>query len=181
MTSNLDAYRSGSTEPGVTGVVCAIAVGLRASVVVETGTYMGLTTLALWEALKGLDHAVLIHTVESDRERFKGAAERISEATSGREVPSCGITCHLGDALAALDGLPEGQVDLVFLDDDHDKNHVRAEVCAAFRVLRAGGVLCLHDVCGLLDLGEIVRTMGGAVLPLARLHASGGLGIMVKP
>jgi predicted O-methyltransferase YrrM len=186
MTSNLDAYRSGSTEPQVTEIVCAIARGMNASVVVETGTYKGLTTLALWEALRGQGRVAQILSIESDPERFQSAADHIAEVTASvllteHGTADCAITCSLNDALVALDHLPVGQVDLVFLDDDHDKNHVRAEVCAAFRVLRSGGVLCLHDVCGLFDLGEIVRTMGGVVLPLVRLHASGGLGIMVKP
>ena len=174
----LAAYRPGSTEPWTVAVLCALVQGIQARVVIETGTFEGLTTIALWRALRGQGHFTSLHTVECDPVRFEAASRAIA-AAQGND-PSCALNCYQGDALHWLRQFPTGQADLVFLDDDHETNHVAAEACLALRALRPRGLLCLHDVCGPHALGELVRTLGGIVLDLPRLHLSGGLGIIVK-
>ena len=177
----LDLYRSGSTEPWTADVVAALAVAIHASVVVETGTYEARTTLTLWDALRGQDRVSHLHTVDSDPARANSAHRAIKERIAQATGPNnCMVSCHTQDAVALLNELPEGQADLVFLDDDHTLGHVAVEVVAALRALRPRGLLCMHDVCGHSHLGELVRAFGGAVLDFPKLHASGGLGVIVK-
>jgi predicted O-methyltransferase YrrM len=175
-------YTSGSTEPWTADVVASLARALHASTVVETGTFEGRTTTVLWDALRDLRHQSHLYTIESDNARADATAKTLDASMHGREGSSaCAVTLKVGDALVELARFPEGSVDLVFLDDDHTRDHVAAEIVAALRVLRPRGVVCLHDVTGTSPLGELVRVMGGVVLDFPRIHASGGLGILVKP
>jgi len=177
----LESYRSGSTEPWTADVVVAIARAIHASVVVETGTFEGKTTMALWDGMRDQNNLCELHTVESDKTRLHAAHAAIGAHMEAHPGSSqCVVACHGMDALEYLTGLPEGQADLVFVDDDHGKQHVRREVVAALRALRPRGVLCLHDVCGSFDLAAVVREHGGVVLDFPRLHTSGGLGVIVK-
>ena len=66
----------------------------------------------------------------------------------------------------------------VFLDDDHDAAHVREEIRLAKKLLRPGGIICVHDVVGPFGLGDVVREAGGIVVDTPRFHAAGGLGII---
>lgn len=174
----LDPYRSGSTEPWTVGLICALVRATRAVTVIETGTFEGLTTIALWRAMDSLPYCTTLYTVESDPVRLETAAKRVLAACGG--ASTCSVQIHGEDSLNFLARFPAGQADLVFLDDNHDSAHVWREARLALRALRPRGVLCFHDVCGLFALGEIVRELGGVSLDLPRLHAAGGLGIVVK-
>ena len=178
----LERYLPGSTEPWTADVVCGIARALHPSFVVETGTFEGRTTLALWDALREQDHLSVLVSVEMDHDRCVTAAEALRSAAASRQGRgSCSLKCQEGDAIAYLRSLPSESVDLVFLDDDHTLDHVAVEMMEALRVLRSHGVLCMHDVSGASPLGTLVKTMGGVVLDFRKMHHTGGLGIVVKP
>ncbi len=82
------------------------------------------------------------------------------------------------DALTVIASLPDNSVDLAYLDDDHTKPHVHAEITALLPKMKAGGLICGHDVHGSCDLQTVFREFGGIALDLPRLGPAGGLGII---
>ena len=177
-TDPLAPYRSGSAEPWTARLLCELARAIDARVVIETGTYLGETTLALYQMLSARPVCSTLLTIELDYLRSAAFVERFKAAA----LPGsqCCLTIQQDDALLVLRRLSPGQADFIFLDDDHGTDHVTAEVRLALRCLRPRGLLCLHDVMGRDALCEVVRDYGGISLDLPRLHAGGGLGIIVK-
>lgn len=181
MSDPLAPYRSGSAEPWTAQLLGAFIRAKKPHVLVETGTFLGLTTAVMMDAMNtyGAEHASELYTVECDRERFEAAAAFLSQRLSPSGLVR--VNCVEGEALEflRLDRL-QGQVDFLFLDDDHSAEHVRAELQAAQGLMRPGGLICVHDVIGPFGLGAVVREFGGLVLDLPRLHAAGGLGVLVR-
>jgi len=170
----LAPFRSGSTEPWVVDVICAIVQAQKPSVIVETGTYLGLTTYRLIRATQtyAAEKTAQVYSVEFDPQRATEALERL-------RATECNCTIIQGDAIQFLQGFV-GHADLIFLDDDHTASHVREEIKLARKILRPGGILLLHDVVGNFGLGELVKEHGGVILDFPRLHTAGGLGVIVR-
>lgn len=180
MSDPYAAYRAGSTEPWTVDLLCALVRAMQPHILIETGTFEARTTVKLVEAMDsyGPAHGAALFTIEADSQRAAGARAVLNEIRV--RTPNLGVQLVEGDALAFLRAQPEASVEFVFLDDDHTAQHVADEVEAALRILRPGGLVCLHDVVGLFGLDAIVRHYGGLVFDLPRLHASGGLGVIAK-
>lgn len=176
VVNGLGAYKSGSTEPWATAVIASVIRAKKPSIVIETGTFEGLGTLVLLEAMNTYapERLSRLYTVEMDGSRLDAAWEKFTPYAGAVDIQ--GVR---GDALLFLQTFG-GQADVIFLDDDHTQGHVAEEIAAALKILRPGGVVFVHDVVGVFGLGEIVRGFGGVVLDLPRLHLSGGLGILTK-
>lgn len=174
---NLDRYRSGSTEPTTVEVLCALIRAHKPHLVVETGTFLGLTTRSLYEALVDNDNGASLQTVEHDLDRFEALKDQVTR-WPGYGRLGIELTCQ--DALEFLRGMSAGTVDFVFLDDDHTAEHVRRELQECMRIVRPGGLITGHDVIGPFGLDAVFREFGGIALPLERMHTGGGLGIIVR-
>jgi len=166
---------AGSTEPWTVDVLCALVTALNPGIVVETGTFEAKTTRRLYEAMSAQRRSSRLITVEMDPERFQSADTWIRTWQEGFVAVEIWQT----DALNALRQFNDHAVDFVFLDDDHTAGHVAEELLEVKRILRPGGVCCVHDVIGPFGLDAVVRAAGGFNLPLERLHAAGGLGVLV--
>lgn len=179
MTDLYADYRSGSTEPWTVGVLCALVRAKKPHVLIETGTFEGRTTLKLAEAIEanGTLHGALLFTVESDPVRMAEARQRLAEFQTQWNI---GLMPVEADALAFLKQQGNESADFIFLDDDHGAEHVYQEIGEALRILRPGGICCVHDVVGIFGLDKVVQSYGGIVLDLPRLHAAGGLGLLTK-
>lgn len=180
----LELYRSGSTEPWTVEVLTSLVRALRPAVVIETGTFEGRTTKALCDAMVSYSQEQGSHlfSVEGDPVRADAAEQMIFDTP----IPANQYSGNFGFAIVRSDALSflrnfEGTPDFVFLDDDHTASHVMQEVAACFRIMKSGGVICLHDVHGPFGLDRVVRDFGGVCLPLKKLHVAGGIGIVVKP
>lgn len=176
-----EVFRGGSTEPWTVDILCALVRGLKPHALIETGTYEGRTTAKLLDAMSSYsdEHAAFLCSVEFDHDRLV-QSEAFIFNTPRPENSRASFSLFEGDALAFLSTQPDESVDFVFLDDDHTATHVGHEVREALRCLRPNGVLAMHDVIGPFGLAPIVRSHGGVCLPLAMLHAGGGLGLVVK-
>lgn len=174
---NLDIYRSGSTEPWSVNVLCALITALKPRQIIETGAFEGRTTEAIYQTLIEGGWGARLTTVEHDEERCKVLKHRMGAWPSYQRLS---MELAGGDALLYLKGLPTGSIDFVFLDDDHTAAHVDEEITECERVVRVGGVITGHDVCGPFALDEVFRRHGGIVLPFERFHIAGGLGIIVR-
>ncbi len=178
---SLAPYRSGSAEPWTAELLAAFVRARKPHILMETGTYLGLTTLRLMQAMESYagEHASELFTIECDRERYEAATKFLTanQGTSGLTR----VTCVEGDALHFMKSERlRGTVDFLFLDDDHTAVHVSQELEVAMELMRPGGIICVHDVIGPFGLGAVVKFFGGIVLDLPRLHAAGGLGVLTK-
>lgn len=175
MTDDLGPYRDGSTEPWTANVVAALAAALRPSVIIETGTFKALTTIRLVDAVRTYrnEKDCRVYTVEVDPVRAVAAWDAIRGSEPWNVI---GVTGKAEEFLATF----EGVADFIFLDDDHTAAHVREEIRLALKILRPGGIICVHDVVGHFGLGEVVKEYGGIVLDFPRMHIAGGLGVIVK-
>lgn len=177
----LAAYRSGSTEPTTANLIGALIAAKKPHVLIETGTFLGFTTRTMLNAMVsyGREHGSLLSTIEGDEQRVREVSPILVEFTKTFDVPVA-LQIVGQDALAFLKSQPSASVDFVFLDDDHTAAHVHEELVQVSRLLRSGGICCVHDVVGPFGLDAVVRSYGGIVLELERLHVAGGLGLLVR-
>ncbi len=157
----LEDYLAGSTEPWAASVIAAIVRLKKPRRILELGTFEGRTTQAIAAAMP--DYAKLTtvdHQIRHD----------------GFDDPR--IRFYKEDAITFLrDMCP--QMDLVFVDDDHNYGHVSTEITLIKeRVLKPGGMIIMHDVIGPFGLDKIVEREGGFIIELPLLHAAGGLGVI---
>jgi cephalosporin hydroxylase len=106
-------------------MLCSIPPELPDAVVVETGTNLGMSTIAMAQALEDIGVSAVLQTVDINKEYVEKARRNVTEAgLAGR------VEFHVGESLSFLSGLV-GQVDhidFVFLDDLHRYQHVVDEV-----------------------------------------------------
>ena len=135
---------------------------------------MGHTSVRFAETLREIGAGRLI-VAEWDPE----APERADATQSRLEAfPDVSWKVVRSDALTVIRSLPEESVDFAFVDDDHRKAHVSEELQALLPKMAPKGLICCHDVFGVCDLQEVVRTFGGFSLDLPMLGPAGGLGII---
>jgi predicted O-methyltransferase YrrM len=162
-----DEYKGGTTEPWTQQIVADMASALPAKRIIETGTFMGLTTLWL------ISTGAHVTTVDSDPERAENARKlfkRLGVSSQVRVISE--------DSLSVLRSKGDDSYDFAFLDDDHTADHVYAEITEAKRIVRPGGIIAVHDVIGPFNLRGVIAAHGGASLPFCNIHAGGGLGVI---
>jgi predicted O-methyltransferase YrrM len=166
-------WESGCTEPWIVDVVCALLVANRAERVIEIGGFTGFASKRLARALNTLRRGeFVVCEIEPAR------AQYVQTALDALRLPFVGHTVIADDSLRWLPTLADESVDFAWLDGDHAKEHVRREIELLLPKLRAGGLICGHDVFGVTDLQEVFRAFGGYALDLPRLGPAGGLGIL---
>jgi predicted O-methyltransferase YrrM len=160
------------TPPEVRLLLFAIGVALRAEFVVELGYDAGYTLEAL--ALTGAD-AVGVDDLSEYSVADTTARERLSKYNN--------VTLLKKEAIAFMQGLEDGSVDLMFIDDSHAADHVKLEVVEVKRVIRPGGVAVFHDTVVFAHLAEIVRDAFSdwerLTLPAISMHANKDFGITI--
>ncbi len=108
-------------------------------------------------------------------------ADEIWKRLSSLALPHVDWEVCREEALTYIRRLSEFDIDFAFVDDDHDKTHVRAELDGLWLKMRPGGLICGHDVHGSCDLRTEFEALGGIALDLPRLGPAGGLGILQVP
>lgn len=140
-------------------------------VVVEVGSYMGRSTLALADHCPGTVYA--IDKWGDYRMRWKNSvvwgafsSNLAAHISSGKVVPIRGKTPEAWRALdLALRGVPP---DMIFIDGDHRYDAVASDVTEALRRLAAGGLLCGHDY-GHPTLPDVKAAVDISLGPLAQV------------
>ncbi len=169
-------WLAGSCEPWTVGIICSLIQATSPMYMLETGTFEAKTTMRMhWAAG---EESTLI-SLECYEERW--------EAASARCLDLKGVTILNVEAGSYLMNYDGPKFNFVFLDDDHDADHVAMELDLLYNyatgegLMAPGGIICVHDVCGSLGLGAIVIARHGFVLSLPMLHKSGGLGLIQVP
>jgi predicted O-methyltransferase YrrM len=119
-------------EPDAGRLVWFLALTVRARVIVEVGTSRGVSTLWLADAARSTGGRVL--SVDTDA---------AAQEHAGRSLAEAGLAGHVefrvADGGAVLARLPDGGVDLLFLDAE--RTEYPSWWPHPVRVLRQGGVL----------------------------------------
>lgn len=84
-------------------------------------------------------------------------ANQVARAAQGGRVVAVQAT-----SLAAAQAMAEESADLVFLDADHSRAAVAADVAAWHAVLKRGGILCGHN----WGIGEVQEAVGAVLTAL---------------
>lgn len=128
----------------------------RPSIVLETGTNQGCSSIVLAQALADTGGGQL-HTVELDAETADAARRNIDAAGL-----SSFVTVHVGDAKRTLPTLlPSlGSLDLAFLDGCHLYDDVLEEFDAVYGVLRDEGIVIFDNSYQIAEPGEDQRVHG---------------------
>ncbi|MDO5681952.1 MAG: class I SAM-dependent methyltransferase [Propionibacteriaceae bacterium] len=122
-------------SPGSATMLTTIAKMIAAKAVVEIGTGMGVTGLALFE---GMDAQGVLTSVDSEHE-VQAAARR---AFSASQIPNRRFRLIAGQALDVLPKLSDGAYDLVLINGD--QLEFGEYVAQALRLLRHGGVVVIN-------------------------------------
>ena len=167
-------HEPGCTEPWVSRLVADFVLARGARRVLETGCFMGATSVYLLQALIKLGGGGL-WVCDIDGQRTNATAQRLLRVENRDKVD---ILIHPGDILQLLQRDSWGGFDLAWVDDCHEKPHVRKELQLLYPKMNKGGLILLHDVYGVCDLHTCVREFGGYSIDLPRLGPAGGLGII---
>lgn len=173
-------HAPGSTEPWISRLVADLVLATGAGSVLETGGYLGDTSVFLAEALQQLGGGELV-VCEIDPDRAHNLVARLRDPLFQR------IAYHVygGDVRNFLRHT-DRVFDVAWVDDGHHEKHVREEIDLLYPKMRPGGIIAMHDVCGVCPgnqypLGRICNEFGGYVLNLPRLGPAGGIGILQIP
>ena len=167
-------YPAGATEPWIADLLCALLVATGRTTVLETGGFLGHTSERLADTIAMTGDGFLT-VCEVDPVRANAIHDRLEQSGI---LPLNQWTVRQEDALTVIRSLPDGELGLAFVDDDHDKNHVIEEIEALIPKMTPNGIMCFHDVFGSCDLQEVVRSYGGLCLDFPRAGPAGGLGII---
>jgi len=154
-------YDSMSAEVEVLDFLRQLVITLKPNLVVETGTFMGVSTLAIAEGLKQNGFGRVI-TVEFDPKVFAKAKERIDASGLGPWIDARNQS--------SLDLQVEGAIDLLFSDSDI---HLRErEVRHFLTQISPTGLILIHDAS---SLQKVVREAA------LRLEAEGLISVVLVP
>lgn len=169
-------HAAGTAEPWISRLVHTFILASGAKSVLETGSFLGGTSTWIVDALTILGGGRFT-MCEIDAERRAATVLRLRHAFGGKSDVTIGVE---GDVIEFL-RTTQQRFDLAWVDDDHTKQHVRAELHLLYPKMNPGGIILGHDVWGSCDLQEVFRQFGGYALDLPRLGAAGGLGIIQIP
>lgn len=122
-----------SSEPDVARFLACLVEMHRFRSVVEVGVFKGLTTCHLIEGLGPGGTYIGI-----DIEDHRSTSVKVFMEEHGHRF-------LLGDSKGELSKLAPASADLIFLDGDHSLGYVSVEFLESLRILRPGGVICIHD------------------------------------
>lgn len=168
-------WRDGNAEPWVAAIVAALARGNATRVAVEVGGFRGYTSATLHKALSTLPWRTTLTVCEID-------AARAADVRAAIAGPANAVVNNASVVVAnSLDWIPtlsDGSVDFVWLDGNHEAQHVYHEIELMLPKLAPGGILAGHDVYGICDLRYVFAHFGGYSLDLPRLGPAGGIGLL---
>ncbi len=140
---------TGGVNPGEQRALHALVLGLGPRAILEVGTHVGCSTVSLALAARRVGARIATCDIDDVNDEAHRPWLRYGSRRSPRELieeAGCGahVEFHVSDSLTFLDHAGP-RFDLIFLDGDHAAGTVYRELAAAFRALRPGGYVLLHD------------------------------------
>lgn len=170
----------GATEPYITDAVCALIAANDSRRVLETGGFLGHTSIRLAETLASMDTSAPRELIvaEIDPDRALQVDQILHGCLLENDSPVFQWRVLAQDVMQVIAQQSDESLCAAFVDDEHTIEHVTAEVEALLPKMRAGGLLLFHDVFGVCDLQQVVKRYGGYSLDFPRWGPAGGLGIL---
>lgn len=116
-------------------------------IVLELGSYEGLSTVCLAETAK-MVHAVDWHRCDADTRRLvPGTTSTLETFVNNLRAKGLDskVTVHVGAFEDVLPRFADAQFDLVFVDGNHSRATVVNDAKQACRLVKPGGVIAFHD------------------------------------
>ena len=154
-------YDSMSAEVEVLDFLKSIVITLKPELIVETGTFSGLSTLRIAEGLQANGFGRVI-TCEYDAQVFAAAKKRFSASGLGKWIDARNES--------SLEMKVEGRIDLLFCDSDAPLRE--QEVRKFLPQMNPHGLILMHDASSLM------KTVREAAL---KLEAEGLLSVLLLP
>lgn len=123
--------------------------------VAEIGVHRGKYSRRILDACPGC-HLYCIdtwapYTTRSERRQNKCYQETLDRL--GQEVSSGRATILRKSSLEALADIPDGSLDVVFVDADHSFDECVMDIINWSAKVRSGGMVCVHDYCHMRGCG----------------------------
>lgn len=175
-------FEHGSAEPWIANVLTALLVANASRNVVEIGGFQGRTSRALLKAMQALPWAKSFTVCELEPERaalVQAALDADGHCNYAKVV--------IANSLDWIPTIPAGSLDLVWLDGNHEKQHVLFELQGLLSKMAPGGLICGHDCFGSCDLQQVFSLVASQVgwrsmsLDLPRIGPAGGIGLLQRP
>lgn len=169
---------NGNTELPVSMVLYALALANDAQIVAETGVNNA-AGATLWLVMASMANLGAYCGIDIQQDKCSDASAAI-----GQSFPDAVYQVLCGDALTVLpERFKPGTIDLLFVDDNHTREHVAAEVEAFLPLMKPGGLMCFHDIIGVHehDVWDVIEPLGAIKLVGAFHrpdHKFGGLGVI---
>lgn len=154
-------YDSMTAEAEVLDFLKTLVTTIKPELVVETGTFSGLSTLSLAEGLKANGFGKVI-TCEHDRKVFDAAQQRFSASGLSKWIDARNES--------SLDLQVAGRIDVLFCDSDAPLRE--QEVRRFLPQMNPYGVILMHDA------SSAMKTVRQAAL---KLEAEGLLSVLLLP
>jgi hypothetical protein len=135
-------------EPGDAEKLYELAHQARGPIL-EIGTYHGKSAVLMALAIKDAGTELLIYSLDVDR-----AAMRAAQAQAVAHGVADIIVFIRGTADAFARGYPRFRPALTFVDGDHRRAGVEADLAVLEKLVPAGGTLLFHDYAGALNDDE---------------------------
>lgn len=132
--------------------------------IAEIGAWQGRTTVALADNTPGMVFAV--DTWEGSEEHMAMLSEQPSDWLFGQFSKNVGDRSNIRAirklSVDAAKEIPDGSLDMIFIDAAHDYDNVKADILAWRPKLRPGGLFCGHDFdAGRVGVVKAVRELIG--------------------
>jgi hypothetical protein len=112
--------------------------------VLEIGSFCGLSTICMAQTAE-IVHAVDPFDCRATPHAGFGSTFEEFEHNTYRYGVSDRVKTHIGTSEVAIQRLPKGSIDLVFIDGNHSHQAVLFDTRVALHVLRPGGLVAFHD------------------------------------
>jgi len=127
-------YDTMTAEVEVLEFLKALVIAMKPNLIVETGTFTGVSTIAMAEGLRQNSFGKII-TCEFDPRVFAAAKERIDSSGVGEW-----IECRNE---SSLEMTVDGTIDILFCDSDHEPREM--EVRRFLPQVNPNGLILMHD------------------------------------
>ena len=177
--------KAGGVNPGDRRALYYLVLRLRPQSILEVGTHVGASTVALARAQKqlrasepGLPCRLLSVDIRDVNDPASGPWNQLGSSHSPRDMTErlgCRGFVHFR-ADSSLNYFSEcrDEHDLIFLDGDHSATTVYREIAASVRHLKRGGYIVLHDYFpGMQPLWSNGLANPGPYLATQRLQSEG--------
>lgn len=157
-----------SSELDVAYFLQALIKMMKAECVIECGTFKGLISSHIINAMK--DGSGFIG-IDIEDHRCESVKRYMSENNSKFMLES---------SITALRKLPKRSADIIFIDSLHEISYLRSEFKAAESVIRQDGIICLHDtyIPDIMEWINYIRTMNWFEVICLETSEGRGIGVI---